>query len=71
MSGKLSARVGTSRVGTSRVGVAPEALEAARWLGWRALRRGRHATAERLLRGCAALDPHDAWTWRALATLAF
>ena len=57
----------TSTEGDPSLGVAPEALEAARWLAWRALRRGRFELAGTLLRGCAALDPHDAWTWRALA----
>lgn len=54
----------------SACGVPADALEAARSLASWAASCGRLDRAQVLLEGCVALDPSDAWSWRALASLA-
>jgi len=50
--------------------VPPEAVEAARWLAWRALQIDRRELAEDLLAGCAALQPEHRETHVLRARLA-
>ena len=49
--------------------VAPEELDALRWLAHFVATHGRADLALPILAGCVALDDRDAWSWRTLGIL--
>jgi len=70
MVGALGAAARGNMTLAAALAVPAEALAAARAMASLLAQHGREDAARVVLEGIVALDEHDAWSWRALATLA-